>query len=284
VQNILCQEGQVAGVQMADGQVLSCRKVIIATGGVSYPKTGSTGDGYKLAERCGHTIVLLKPGLIPLESDDKIIPSLPGLTLKHILISIVIEGKVQSSAEGDILFTHFGVSGPTVLVLSRHAVDALDQGRKVELSLNLLPEYSTLDFERYLQEELDSRGAKTFSNYVKDILPESLAPIFVQRCAILPEKKCSIINREERKIVARCFTDFRIHITRPRPLEEATVTRGGVTIKEIDPRTMVSRKVPGLYFCGEVIDIDGITGGFNLQAAFSTGYLAGSSAALSATS
>lgn len=279
VNKIVCQDGHVTGVQTTAGQNLESSKVILATGGLSYPKTGSTGDGYKLAQQCGHTIVPLRPGLISLESDEEFIPVLPGLTLKHILISILIDGKIKASEQGDLLFTHFGVSGPTVLVLSRLAVEALDQGSRVDISLHLLPEYSAGDFEQYLQEELDSRGAKTFANYVKDILPDSLAPVFTRRCAVQPEKKCSIITREERKVIARCFTDFRIHVTRPRPIEEATVTRGGVSLKEIDPQTMESKKIKGLYFSGEMIDLDGLTGGYNLQEAFSTGYLAGIAAA-----
>ncbi|MDD5132104.1 MAG: aminoacetone oxidase family FAD-binding enzyme, partial [bacterium] len=159
VTGITCQDGKVTGVQTADDRVLACDQVILATGGRSYPRTGSTGDGYKLAELCGHNIVPLKPGLIPLESDEEFIPVLPGLTLKHILISVVIDGKIKASEQGDLLFTHFGVSGPTVLILSRLAVDALDRGSRVDISLHLLPEYNALDFERYLQEELDSRGA-----------------------------------------------------------------------------------------------------------------------------
>lgn len=279
VNRIICQDGQVTGLETADGRIINCGQVIVATGGMSYPKTGSSGDGYQLAQQCGHTITTLKPGLIPLESDEKFIPELPGLTLKHILISIVIDGKVKASVQGDLLFTHFGVSGPTVLILSGLAVDALASGKKVELSLHLLPEYGDADFERYLQEELDQRGAKTFASYVQDILPDSLAPVFVRCCEILPEKKCSIITREERRIITRCFTDFRIHLTRPRPITEATVTRGGVALKEINPQTMESLKIKGLYFCGELIDVDGLTGGYNLQEAFSTGYLAGTKAA-----
>ncbi len=279
VNRIICQDRQVTGLETADGRIITCGQVIMATGGMSYPKTGSSGDGYQLARHCGHTITTLKPGLIPLESDEKFILELPGLTLKHILISVMIDGKVKASAQGDLLFTHFGVSGPTVLILSGLAVDALEKGKTVELSLHLLPEYSDADFEQYLQEEWDRRGAKTFASYVQDILPDSLAPVFVRRCGILPGKKCSIITREERKIIARCFTDFRIHITSPRPIAEATVTRGGVALKEIDPQAMESRKVKGLYFCGEMIDLDGLTGGYNLQEAFSTGYLAGMKAA-----
>ncbi len=278
VAGIVCQNGQASGVRLADGRVLQSGKVIVATGGMSYPKTGSTGDGYKLAGECGHTIVPLQPGLIPLESDEKFIPELLGLVLKYILISVVVDGKVKAAQQGDLLFTHFGVSGPDVLILSKIAVDALAQDKTVELSLHLLPEYTAHDFERYLQEELELRGAKTFSQYVKDILPDSFAPVFVRRCAVAPDKKCSMINREERKIIAQKFTDFRLHITKSRPLEEATVTRGGVALKEIDPQTMGSRKISGLYFCGELIDVDGQTGGYNLQEALATGYLAGMNA------
>lgn len=279
VAGIVCQNGQTSGVQLADGGVLQSSRVIVATGGKSYPKTGSTGDGYKLAGECGHTIVPLQPGLIPLESDEKFIPELPGLALKYILISVLVDGKMKAAQQGDLLFTHFGVSGPPVLILSKVAVDALAQGRTVELSLHLLPEYTAHDFERYLQEELEQRGVKTFLQYVKDVLPDSFAPVFARRCAVAPEKKCSMINREERKMIAHNFTDFRIHITKSRPLEEATVTRGGVALKEIDPQTMESRKISGLYFCGELIDIDGQTGGYNLQEALATGYLAGTNAA-----
>ena len=267
----------VAGVKISDGSTLTAGKVIVACGGMSYPATGSNGDGYELARQCGHTIVPLRPGLTSLEADEPFIKELQGLTLKHILISVVVDGKVKASGEGDLLFTHFGVSGPRVLVLSDAAVDALDEGHRVDISLHLLPEYSVHEFERYLQEELESRGAKTFSQYVKDILPDSLAPVFERVCAVPPSLKCSMIEREQRKRIAKAFTDFRIHITRPRPIEEATVTRGGVSLKEIEPRTMESKLVHGLYFCGEMIDIAGITGGFNLQEAFSTGWLAGES-------
>ncbi len=279
VTEIVRAGNSVTGVKIADGSILEADKVVVACGGISYPMSGSTGDGYHLAKKCGHTIVPLRPGLTSLESDETFIKDLPGLTLKHILISVIVDGRVKASGEGDLLFTHFGVSGPRVLVLSDAAVDALDARNRVEISLHLLPEYSAQEFERYLQEELESRGAKTFAQYVKDILPDSLAPVFVQRCAVPPATKCSIIDRDQRKRIAKAFTDFRIHITKPRPIEEATVTRGGVSLKEIDPLTMESKLVHGLYFCGEMIDVAGITGGFNLQEAFSTGYLAGEATA-----
>lgn len=279
--DIFCQEtgnATVKGVALADGRILESEKVIISTGGISYPKTGSTGDGYLLAKRCGHTIVPLTPGLTALESDESFIHELQGLTLKNIVISVLLNGNAKVSQKGDILFTHFGVSGPTVLIESGVAVDALAGGNKVELSLNLRSEYSVEEWDRQLRKEIESCGAKTISQYFKDMLPTSFAPVFERRCSIASAKKCSMISSAERKRIATCFTDFRIQITKPRPIEEATITRGGITLKEINPQTMESLLVKGLYFCGEIIDVAGITGGYNLQEAFSTGYLAGESA------
>lgn len=282
VTDTVCRPGKnaaVEGVRCADGSVFAAGKVIISTGGMSYPKTGSTGDGYMLAKKCGHAVVPLSPGLTALESDESFIQELQGLTLKDIGISVLVNGKVKASDKGDILFTHFGVSGPRVLVLSGIVVDALAGGSIVELSLNLRPAYRTEECDRLLQKDFESCGPKTVSRYLKDALPASLAPVFEERCVSAPGKKCSMISRAERHKIIACITDFRIHITKPRPIEEATVTRGGIALGEINPQTMESRLVKGLYFCGEVIDIDGITGGYNLQEAFSTGYLAGESAA-----
>ncbi|MFH1258587.1 MAG: NAD(P)/FAD-dependent oxidoreductase [Elusimicrobiota bacterium] len=282
VREILLASGEktkVIGVKMVDGEMLKTGKVIIAAGGMSYPKTGSAGDGYKLAQQCGHTITPLRPGLTALESDETFIKELPGLTLKDIIISIVIEGKVKLSEKGDLLFTHTGVSGPKVLVFSGMVVDALTAGQNVALSLQLRPDYTVEEFDRYLQRELESFGARTFRDYLENVLPGSLVPVFGRRCAVPPDQRCSMINRSERKIIAGMFMDFRIPISKPRPIEEATVTRGGVALEEINPQSMESRLVDGLYFCGEVLDIDGITGGYNLQEAFSSGYLAGESAA-----
>jgi hypothetical protein len=268
----------VSGVTIDGGGVLHAGKVIVATGGMSYPKTGSSGDGYALARKCGHTLVAPRPGLIPLESDESFIKELQGLTLQDILISVVINGKSKAREKGDLLFTHFGVSGPKVLILSGIAVDAIDVGGDVSLSVQLRPSVGPAEFDRFLQKEFLSRGQKTFFGYLKETLPSSFARVFERRSGVKRDQFCSTIRREERKRVAALFTDFRIHVTRPRPIEEAVVTRGGVALEEMDPRTMESRLVRGLFFCGEVIDIDGITGGYNLQEAFSTGYLAGEEA------
>lgn len=269
---------EVKGVELADGSVLASGSVIIATGGVSYPGTGSTGDGYRLAEACGHTIIPVRPGLIPLESGDPFIKELQGLVLQNTELSVVSGKKKLASQKGDLLFTHFGVSGPAVLILSGAAVDALGSGAPAELAVNLKPEYTTAGYEAALQKGLESNGRKTVANFLKDALPRSFAPVIETLSKIQLDKRCNIVSREERGRLAALITDFRIKITGARPIEEATVTRGGISLAEIDPKTMGSRKVKGLYFCGEVIDLDGITGGFNLQEAFSTGYLAGGSA------
>ena len=263
----------VSGVMTGSG-VLNAGKVIVATGGLSYPATGSTGDGYALARQCGHFIVSLRPGLSALESDDDFIGQLQGLTLKDCIISVVIDGKQNTSKRGDILFTHFGVSGPAVLVLSGVAIDALAAGGKVYLSLQLKPSCSAGKFDGYLQKQFESCGPKMVSRYLKDILPESFAAVVERRCAIRDGLKCSMVNREERQRIVAQLTGFKVRITKPRPIEEATITRGGVALDEVDPLTMESRLLPGLYFCGELIDVDGITGGYNLQEAFSTARLA----------
>ncbi|OGR69170.1 MAG: hypothetical protein A2081_05300 [Elusimicrobia bacterium GWC2_61_19] len=279
---LLLRDGTgLEGVRLTDGKVLRGKKVIIATGGLSYPATGSTGDGYALAKKCGHTIVALRPGLTALESDEPFIKDLQGLPLQNVIISILVNGKKAAEDRGELLFTHFGVSGPKLLVMSGVASDALlKPGNKVELSVNLKPDLSAEELTAAIQDYFAANGAKMFASYVKAALPGSLAPVFERRCGIARDKQCAAITGAERKIIAGMLGDFRLHLTRPRPIQEATVTRGGVDLKEINPQTMESRLVPGLYFCGELLDLDGITGGYNLQEAFSTGYLAGQSAAI----
>ncbi len=277
---VMAQGGGIEGVKLAGGGLVRGAKVIIATGGFSYPKTGSTGDGYALAKRLGHTITPLRPGLTALESDEPFIKDLQGLTLQNINIKILVNGKKAAAQDGDLLFTHFGVSGPRLLIMSGTAVDALaEPGNTVELSLNLAPGLTGEAVNRDIQKYFSANGAKIFASYLKATLPDSLAPVFGRRCGIDRNRQCASITAEERGKVAAMLTGFRIHLTRPRPLAEATVTRGGVSLKEVDPQTLASRLVPGLYFCGEVLDLDGITGGYNLQEAFSTGYLAGQCAA-----
>jgi len=282
VTNIILQSGEslrADGVRCGDHGVLNAGKVIVAAGGMSYPKTGSSGDGYKLARQCGHSIVPLTPGLVALESDEPFLQEVQGITLKDISVSVFVDGKRKVSEKGDLLFTHFGVSGPTVLILSGIVIDALAAGRSVALSLHLRPAHTAQELDPLLQREFESSGTVTLLRYLKQALPKSFALLFERRCTVEPGKRCSNISREERKRIVACFTDFRINIRKPRPIEEATITRGGVSLEEINPQTMESRRVQGLFFCGEMMDVDGTTGGYNLQAAFSTGYLAAESAA-----
>ncbi|OGR45009.1 MAG: hypothetical protein A2X35_06335 [Elusimicrobia bacterium GWA2_61_42] len=278
---LLRREGaQLEGVKLLDGRVLRSKKIIIATGGMSYPGTGSTGDGYALAKQCGHNVTPLRPGLTALESDEPFIKDLQGLTLQDITLTILVNGRKATAEKGELLFTHFGVSGPKLLVMSGIAVDALaEPGNTVELSLNLKPGLTADGLTAAVQDYFAANGAKMFASYVKAALPGSLAAVFERRSGIDRARQCASINAAERKTIARLLSDFRIHLTRPRPLKEATVTRGGVDLAQVNPQTLESRIVPGLYFCGEVLDLDGITGGYNLQEAFSTGYLAGQSAA-----
>ena len=269
----------IKGAVLSDGSLVQATKLIIATGGKSYPATGSTGEGYEIAKQSGHTIKALRPGLSALISNFAFIKDLQGLTLEDIAISVIIDGKKKSEKKGGLLFTHFGVSGPIVLNLSGEIVDALLNMNKVELSLNLRPGFGPQEFDKKLQKEFIAFGSRTVSQYFKSVLPASLSSVFEKIFSAAANKKCSMVGREERKLIAERFTDLRIPIIGSRPIEEAMITRGGVALKELDPRTMESRKVRGLYFCGEVLDLAGMTGGYNLQEAFSTGYLAGESAA-----
>ncbi|MFH1826006.1 MAG: NAD(P)/FAD-dependent oxidoreductase [bacterium] len=269
----------IKGVTLSDNSTKTTANLIIATGGKSYPATGSTGDGYEMAKQSRHTIVPLSPGLSALESNYSYIKELQGLTLKNIAISVIVDDKKKCEENGGILFTHFGVSGPNILNLSGKVIDALANNGKVELSLNLRPDYSTREFDAILQKEFIVFGPRTVAQYFKKTLPASLSLVFEKLGSSTSNKQCSMVCREERKTIAALFTDLRIPIIGARPIEKATITRGGVSLKEINPQTMESRRVKGLYFCGELIDLAGITGGYNLQEAFSTGYLAGESAA-----
>ena len=270
----------IKSVTLSDGSIKKSTNLIIATGGKSYPQTGSTGDGYELAKLCGHTIVPLSPGLSALKSNHSFIKDLQGLTLKDITISVIIDGSKKYQEKGNILFTHFGVSGPVVLNLSGKIIDALTNKSIVELSLNLKPDKNIQEFDKLLQKEFITFGARTVAQYFNNTLPSSLAGVLKKYFSSTADKQCSMVSRNERKTIAAALTDLRIPITGSRPIKEAMITRGGVSLKELNPQTMESRLVLGLYFCGELINLAGITGGYNLQEAFSTGYLAGQSAAL----
>jgi predicted Rossmann fold flavoprotein len=278
VERLLVEGERVVGVTSGD-RLYRAGAVIIATGGASYPGTGSTGDGYRLAESVGHTIVPIRPALVPLETAGDVAPRLQGLSLRNVTARVWVGGKKQAEAFGEMLFTHFGVSGPIILSLSRQIVDALCQGRHVTLSIDLKPALDERKLDARLLRDLNAHGKRQFRTLLKDLLPSKLIPVCVDLTSIPPHKVGHQITAQERERLRTWLKDFRLEVTGHRPFAEAIITAGGVHTQEVDPRTMASRLVEGLYFAGEVLDVDADTGGYNLQAAFSTGWLAGRSAA-----
>ena len=275
VERLLVENGRIEGVEAA--RVFRADAVIIACGGASYPDTGSTGDGYGLAGSGGHTIVPIRPALVPLETAGDAALRLQGLTLRNVTCSVWINGKKRTKAFGEMLFTSFGLSGPIILTLSRQVVDALRSGRNVILSIDLKPALDRRKLDARILRDLDDHGRKHFRALLKELLPGKLIPVCMDLTGISPERVGHQITAQERKRLLTWLKDFRLEVTGYRPFTEAIVTAGGVDTKEVDPRTMCSRLVKGLYFAGEVLDIDGDTGGYNLQAAFSTGWVAGRS-------
>jgi len=266
--------GAVAGVALESGESFRAGKVILATGGLSYPRTGSTGDGYAMAERLGHTIVPLRPALVPLETVEHFPKDLQGLSLENVRVTALRDDKKTMEEFGDMLFTHFGVSGPIILKLSGVVVECLERGERIQLSINLKPALDDTKLENRLIREFAGSGKKMLGTVMKNLLPKALVPAFLKTSGISEEKKCNQITGEERKKIARLLMDFRLTVRRARPIDEAIITRGGIDLSEIDPRTMESKKVKGLFLCGEIMDLDGTTGGYNLQEAFSTAYVA----------
>jgi len=277
VEQLLIQERQVLGVQVR-GRTTRSAAVIVATGGASYPRTGSNGDGYRLAAEVGHHIVPIRPALVPLVTKEQWVSALQGLSLRNVQVTLFLNEAQIGQGLGEMLFTHFGVSGPIVLTLSKRAVDALAQGR-VHLSINLKPALSSEELNRRLQRELEAHGRRQLRNILTALLPGRMVNVFVTLLGIPADKRSHQITAAERQRITALLQDLRVTITGSRPIAEAIITAGGVDTTEIDPRTMESRLIKGLFFCGEVIDVDADTGGYNLQAAFSTGYLAGESAA-----
>jgi hypothetical protein len=279
VKHLIVEGDRLTGVYVADGREYRADAVIVATGGASYPSTGSTGDGYHLAESLGHAIVPIRPALVPLETAGDVARRLEGLSLRNVSISVWIDGGKQSEAFGDMLFTGFGVSGPIVLTLSRQIVDALRSSRWVELSIDLKPALDHPTLDARLPGDIAASPKRHFHNMLRDLLPSSLIPVCVDLTGIPAHKPVHRITAEERQRLRLWLKDFRLEVTDHRPLREAIVTAGGVDTAQVDPHTMCSRVVEGLYFAGEVLDVDAETGGYNLQAAFSTGWVAGRSAA-----
>jgi hypothetical protein len=278
VTGLVVEDDRVVGVR-AGGSTRSAGAVVIATGGASYPGTGSTGDGYRLAASVGHTVVPIRPALVPLETAGDVAPRLQGLSLRNVTLRVVVDEEPRAEAFGEMLFTHFGVSGPIVLTLSRRVVDALRAGQNVVLSIDLKPALDEEQLDRRLLRDLDAHGKRHFETILHGLLPSKLIPICLERTRIPAHKPAHQITSEERDRLRVWLKGFRLEVSGHRSFNHAIVTAGGVETTEVDPRTMASRRVGGLYFAGEVLDVDADTGGYNLQAAFSTGWLAGRSAA-----
>lgn len=277
VLKILTEDGKAIGVKTINGQFLG-DKIIMAAGGASYPGTGSDGSGAKLSAKTGHTIVPLKPSLVPLVSDYPYVEELQGLSLRNVNVALLADGKKLAEEFGEMLFTHYGVSGPVILSMSNLAAKALDKNQQVELSIDLKPALNMDKLDARVQRDFAQYSKKQLGNGLKDLMPQSMIPVVCDMAFIDEQKFINQISKEERKRLITTLKNFVVPITGTRPLAEAIVTAGGVSVKEINPKTMESKLINGLYFAGEVIDIDGYTGGFNLQAAFSTGYVAGMSA------
>jgi predicted Rossmann fold flavoprotein len=278
VRDLLCAGGRVRGVALHSGQQIAAEAVVVATGGASYPRTGSSGDGYRLAEKVGHTIVPIRPALVPLVIDGSEPKAMMGLSLRNVQVRLLLDGEESARYFGEMLFTHYGVSGPIILTLSGPAVALLGRGR-LEMSINLKPALSPEKLDERLRRDLDQYGKRTYRNLLKGLLPQKMIDVVVARTGIPPEKAAHQITAEERGRLRDLLHDFRLTVIGHRPIDEAIVTAGGVDTREVDPRTMASRLVQGLYFAGEVLDVQADTGGYNLQAAFSTGFVAGQAAA-----
>ena len=281
VTGLQVKAGKISGVRLESGEVVLVDKVILATGGVTYSFTGSTGDGLFWAQNSGHKITPIRPGLVALETKKENFKLPEGLTLKNIRLRFSSGKKEIISEIGEMIFTDFGISGPLVLTLSGQVADWILEKLKIKVEIDFKPALSREQLEARLLREFNDLARKNLENVLKQLLPLSLVKLFLGRLKIPANKKANQVTQQERKAIVDLLKGFGLEIKCTRPLEDAMITRGGISLKEIDPRTMESRRVKGLYFCGEMIDVDADTGGFNLQAAFSTGYLAGESAALS---
>ncbi|MBN1503631.1 MAG: NAD(P)/FAD-dependent oxidoreductase [Candidatus Eisenbacteria bacterium] len=280
VRRLLVDGSRVVGVSLPRGREYRADAVVLATGGASYPATGSTGDGYELVRSAGHTVVPIRPALVPVETAGRTARNLQGLSLKNVTLSVWVDEKKRARAFGEMLFTHFGLSGPIVLALSRTMVDALRSGENVSVSIDLKPALDDHELEARLLRDLRSHGRQRFGTLLKGLLPAKLVPLCAESVAVPRDKLCHQLTALERKRLRLWLKDLRLEVTGHRPFEEAIITAGGVDIREVDPRTMASRLVDGLYLTGELLDVDGDTGGYNLQAAFSTGWVAGRAAAM----
>ena len=273
-EEILAEDGRVTGVRLSSGKELHADAVIIATGGISYPSTGSTGDGYRFARECGHKVTDLSPALVPMEVKEWYARELMGLSLRNVEIRIT-DGKKKLYEEfGEMLFTHYGVTGPVILSASSIVGKKLKE-HPLTLHIDLKPALTEEQLDKRMLREFEANHNRQFKNAVDSLFPSKLKPVIVELSGIQEDKKVNEVTKEERLHFVRLIKDFSMTLTGMRGYNEAIITKGGVSVKEIDPGTMESKLVNGLYFAGEVLDLDAVTGGYNLQIAWSTGYLAG---------
>ena len=276
VEKLIMESKTIEGLQ-ASGQLFKARSVILATGGKSYPATGSNGEGYELARVAGHTIEKVRPALVPIETEGEMAPKLQGLTLKNVEVTLWVNDKKRGEDFGEMIFTHFGLSGPIILSLSRIIVDELHKTSKVEITIDLKPALDEQKLDLRLIRDLNEFGKKRISNIFRNWLPLSMVPIFIDLIGLNPEKEGHQISSKERKQIRYFLKNMPFRITNHRSFKEAIITAGGVSTREISSKTMESKLVKGLFFAGEVIDLDAETGGYNLQISYSTGWLAGKS-------
>lgn len=275
VADILTQDGRVAGVRTKSGAHYKADAVILAVGGASYPGTGSTGDGYEMAKKLGHTIVPLRPSLVPLETEEEWVKDLQGLSLRNVRVTLLANNEKVQEMFGEMMFTHFGVTGPIILSLSRKAAECLAAGKYVELEINLKPALTPEKLDARIQRDFDKYIHKSLKNGLVDLLPHKMIEPLLDYAFLDPDRPVNQVTAAERHRLVEVLQHLILIVTKTRPLSEAIVTAGGVSVREINPKTMESKLVPGLYFAGEVTDVDAYTGGYNLQAAFSMGNAAG---------
>lgn len=270
VKRILTKDGAVSGVE-TEREVIPVGRVILATGGVSYPATGSTGDGYEMAKAMGHTIIPPEGSLVPLEAEGRDCPDMQGLSLRNVAVKLLdSKGKTLYKDFGELLFTHFGLSGPTVLSASAHL-----KGQGCRLVIDLKPALDEGKLNERILRDLEQYQNRAMENALTDLLPRSMIPVVLRRLEIDPSLQANSLKKQQRRALVELLKGFSVEIKGKRPVAEAIITSGGVKVSEIDPKTMQSKKVPGLYFAGEIIDCDAYTGGFNLQIAWATAYAAG---------
>lgn len=274
------EQGKVVGVITEEDKVYEADAVILATGGASFPGTGTTGDGYRMAKQVGHTIVDLFPALVPLECEEDWVKDFQGLSLRNVNLSVLVDGKVEKEMFGEMLFTHFGVSGPIILTLSRDIAQYLRKGKLVELSLNLKPALTKEQLDKRICRDFEKYSRKQIKNALGDLLPSKMISTIIDLAFIDEDKFVNQISKIERERLVDILQNLVMTVTKTRPLSEAIVTAGGISTKEINPKTMESKVIKDLYCIGEVVDIDAFTGGYNLQAAFSMGYVAGKASSM----